>query len=336
MRSGRPIPWRTALVPRAALAAALSSVLALSACGGSGTREQAPAGEPVVLKIGVIPIVDVAPLFLGMEKGFFKEEKITLKPQFAAGGAAIVPSVQSGEFQIGFSNTVSLLIARSEGLPLRIITQGVQESSDPSGAYSHVYARGDSAIRSPEDLEGKRIAVNTLQNIGDVTIKAALDKRGVDVAQLRFVEAPFPEAPSLLQQKRVDAIWVVEPFGTLAAKDGARPIVANFHETAPRLTVATYFTTDEYLAGNEDVVKRFARAMNRSLEYAAGHPDEVRAILPTYTELPQDLATEVTLPQWSSDLNRPSIQDLSDLSRKYGLIEEQPGLDELIWQGAAG
>src|SRR3954462_8606544 len=89
--------------------------------GGEGGGGGGEAGKPVTLKIGLIPIADVAPVFLGQKKGFFKEQKITLKPQFAAGGAAIPPAVISGDFDIGFSNTVSLLIAGSKNLPVQII-----------------------------------------------------------------------------------------------------------------------------------------------------------------------------------------------------------------------
>ena len=101
----------------------IAAVTVLAACGGdSGGGGQ--AGKPATLKVGVIPIADVAPLYLGRKKGFFKKEKLTIDPQLAEGGAAITPAVVSGDFQIGFSNTISLLIASSKNLPVEIITQG--------------------------------------------------------------------------------------------------------------------------------------------------------------------------------------------------------------------
>jgi len=103
--------------------AALVCAVVVAACGDddSGGGE----GEPATLRVGVIPIADVAPLYLGMKKGFFKQEQLTIKPQLAEGGAAITPAVLSGDFQIGFSNTLSLLIAASKDLPVEIISQGV-------------------------------------------------------------------------------------------------------------------------------------------------------------------------------------------------------------------
>ena len=37
----------------------------------------------------MIPIADVAPLYVGIEQGFFKEEKLEIEPKIAAGGAAV-------------------------------------------------------------------------------------------------------------------------------------------------------------------------------------------------------------------------------------------------------
>ena len=98
---------------------------------GGGGGDGGGASEPVTLKVGVIPIADVAPLYLGMDKGFFEEEGLTIEPQLAEGGAAIVPSVVSGDYQIGFSNTTSLIIAASKKLPIQIISQGVLAGTGP-------------------------------------------------------------------------------------------------------------------------------------------------------------------------------------------------------------
>jgi NitT/TauT family transport system substrate-binding protein len=70
--------------------------------------------------------------------------------------------------------------------------------------------------------------------------------------------------------------------------------------------------------------------MEKSLKYAQAHPDEVRGVLPDYTEIPPEAAKAIKLPVWRADLNQPTIELLSELSKKYGLIEEEPDLNELI------
>ena len=109
----------------AVLLVALACTVGATACGDDDDGGGGGGAEPATLNVGVIPIADVAPLYLGIDKGFFKEEQLTIKPQLAEGGAAITPAVVSGDFQIGFSNTISLLIAASEDLPVQIISQRV-------------------------------------------------------------------------------------------------------------------------------------------------------------------------------------------------------------------
>jgi NitT/TauT family transport system substrate-binding protein len=307
--------------------------LAVGACGDDdddGGDGGGGGAEPATLKVGVIPIADVAPLYLGIDQGFFEQEKLTIEPQLAEGGAAITPAVVSGDFQIGFSNTISLLIAASKGVPVQIISQGVLGGKSEEEAWADLLVLKDGPIKEPSDLEGKTIAVNTLSNICEVTIKASLEEEGVDVDSLEFTEVPFPDMNAALEQKRVDAACVVEPFVSQGKAGAARGIDPFYVRTAPDLTVATYFTTKQYAEENADIVDRFVRAMNKSLEYAQSHPDEVRQILLDYTEIPPEAAEAIKLPIWRTDLSEPTIERLSELSVKYGLIEEEPDLNELI------
>jgi NitT/TauT family transport system substrate-binding protein len=325
MRSG----IRTALAVLAALALALAGV----ACGddddGGGGGDDSGTQT---LKVGVIPIADVAPLYLGIDKGFFKEENLKIEPQLAEGGAAITPAVVSGDFQIGFSNTISLLIAASKGLPVEIISQGVLGGKSEEDAWADLLVLKDGPVQDGSDLEGKTIAVNTLNNICEVTIKASLEQDGVDVDKLKFTEVPFPDMNAALEQKRVDGACVVEPFVSQGKAGAAKGIDPFYVRTAPDLTVATYFTTKQYAEENADTVDRFVRAINKSLEYAQSHPEEVRKILLDYTEIPPEAAEAIKLPVWRTDLNEPTIEKLSELSKKYGLIDEEPDLSELIRQ----
>jgi NitT/TauT family transport system substrate-binding protein len=320
----------------AVLVGLVVAVATLGACGGdddegaSGEKKQGGAPEPATLKVGVIPIADVAPLYLGIDKGFFKREALTIQPQLAEGGAAITPAVVSGDFEFGFSNTISLLIAASKKLPVQIVAQGVLAGQNENDAWADLLVLKSGPVKTGKDLEGKTIAVNTLNNICEVTIKASLEKEGVNVDSLKFREVPFPEMNAALEAKRVDGACVVEPFVSQGKAGKAKGIDPFYIRTAPDLTVATYFTSKQYAAENADVVERFVRAMNRSLDYAQQNPDEVRRILGTYTQIPPEAAKAIKLPVWRQDLNVQTIELLSQLSEKYGLIEEQPDLNELI------
>jgi NitT/TauT family transport system substrate-binding protein len=296
-----------------------------SSGGGGGG-----AAEVQTLKVGVIPIADVAPLYLGMDKGFFEEEGLKIEPQLAEGGAAIIPAVLSGDNQIGFSNTTSLIIAASKDLPVQIISQGVLAGTGEDDAWDGVVVAKGSEIKELSDLEGKTVAVNTLNNVSQIVVNTALKKEGADFTKVKYVEVPFPDMNAALESGRVDAAFQVEPGYSGALAAGGKSLSNAYEEMAENYTVATYFTSKQYIGENRETVDKFVRAMQRSLEYASGHEDEVRATVAKYTKIPPEVTEKMNLPVWRSDLNEDTIQQTADTAKEYGFIDQVPSLDDLI------
>jgi NitT/TauT family transport system substrate-binding protein len=324
-------------------ALALAGVMALvvAACGGdddngdesqSDTSGTQASEELTSIEVGVVPVVDVAPLYLGISKGFFEDEGLDVTPVVAQGGAAIIPAVVNGDQEIGFSNVVSLMLAQTQDLPIKIISQGIQATDDPDNDTAAIAVKGDSDIQSPADLEGKTIAINTLNNISQLTVTAALDSEGVDTSTLHFVEVPLPDMVGQLEAGQIDAAGLVEPFVTTGKDAGMRTIIYDRVATEPKMTVATYFTSDSYLESNPDQVDAFVRAMQKSLEYATEHPDEARQAIADYTEIPPDVLEKVVLPLWQTDLNQASIENTAQLMVDQGIADTMPDVDALIAQ----
>ncbi|MCF6746050.1 nitrate ABC transporter substrate-binding protein [Blastococcus sp. KM273128] len=320
----------------AALVAA--PLLLVTACGGSddepaGNAGGGGGGEGAALEevsVGVIPIVDVAPIYLGQQQGFFEDCGLDVTLETGQGGAAIVPAVVSGQSQFGFSNMTSLLLAASEGLPLQVVANGVASTGEQGADFGAVVAQPDSGITGAADLAGRTVAVNTLNNIGTTTVRESVRAAGGDPDSVQFVELPFPEMAAALEQGNVDAAWVVEPFVAVATDAGAQVVASNFVDTADDLTVATYFTSRQYAQENPEAVECFSDAMAQSLEYAQENPDAVREILGEYTQIDPAIAEAMTLPAWPAEINRDSVQTLSDLAVEDGLLDEAPDLDALL------
>ncbi|MGH3517418.1 MAG: ABC transporter substrate-binding protein [Haloechinothrix sp.] len=309
--------------------AAGAALLLLAACGSNGAGNQNGDGTDAVT-VGVIPIVDVAPIYLGDEQGFFADRGIELTLESGQGGAAIVPGVVSGQFQFGFSNVTSLLLAQSKGLPLKVVTAGNSTTGDVDKDFGAVVVPEGSDIDDAAGLAGKTVAVNTLNNIGNTTIREVVEQAGGDPSGIKFVELAFPDMPAAVQEGRVDAAWVVEPFLTIATGQGARPVASNFAGTHPQLMVAAYFTSQQLIDSNPDLVKRFTEAMNESLRYAQDNPDEARRILSSYTQIDDATATALTLPHWPTEINVDSVQRLADLAVEDGLVTEEPDVQGLL------
>jgi NitT/TauT family transport system substrate-binding protein len=309
----------------------LSTLLA-AACGSGGSSDDSTTagGGTVQLKVGVIPIVDVAPIYLGIKQGFFKAEGLELTLETAQGGAAIVPGVVSGQYEFGFSNTTSLLLASAQGLPLKVVTSGVASTGVEGKDFGAVIVKKDSPIKSAADLAGKKVAVNTLKNINTTTVNHVVQAAGGDPSAIKYVELAFPDMIAALDKGDVDAAQVVEPFLTIGTSGNDRQVVSNYAGTAPGLTVGMYFTSKAYAAKSPKTVTAFTTAMTKSLEYASSHPDDVRAILTTYTKLDPAVQKSLTLPKWPDAIDKASVQALADLATKDGLLTKQPDLTTLL------
>lgn len=313
---------------RRLLAALLAAGVVLST--GCDGEPSASVDEPDKVNVGVIAILDVAPIYLGEQKGFFTNRGIDLTLTTAQGGAAIVPAVVSGQYQFGFSNVVSLLLAQSRGLPLKVVSNGNNSTGVDGKDFGSVLVKGDSPIRGAADLPGHSIAVNTLQNIVDTTVRASVRQAGGDPKALRFVELPFPDMPAALQSGKVDAAFMVEPFQSAARAQGARSVASSYVDAAADLTVAVYFTSTQLTGSDPDLVRRFTEAMKESLAYANSHPDEARAVIGTYTKITPEVIAQVTLPTWPADINRQSVQTLADLAVQDGLLAKPADLNALL------
>jgi NitT/TauT family transport system substrate-binding protein len=300
-----------------ALAAVAVAVL-LAGCTASPSASDASAQEPDRVKVGVIPIIDVAPLYLGQQQGFFAEHNIDLTMELNQGGAAIVPAVVSGQYQFGFSNVVSLMVAHSKGVPIKAVANGVNSTGDPARDFAELVVK-DPAIKSPKDLEGKTVASNTLKNIVDTSVMEIVRKAGGDASKVAFVELAFPDMAAALDAGRVQGIFVVEPFLSAALARGWHAI-ASFADVDPNLCISVYFTSSYMASQKPDLVRRFSEAMKESLAYANSHPDAARQIVTTYTQIKANVVASMTLPKWSTDIDKESVDKMNGLLVARGVL----------------
>jgi NitT/TauT family transport system substrate-binding protein len=320
------------------------SALVPAACGSDSGSSGSPAsagdtsassgagGDLTTVKVGVLPISALAPLYLGIEKGIFERHGLKLEPQVAQSGAAIIPAVASGQQEFGFANVVSLMIAHDKGLPLKIVAKGSQAGPGRSQRFEGVIVKGDSSIRTPADLAGKTLAVNALNDIGGLLISGALEKEGVDPKSIKFTEIGFPDANTAVDAGRVDAAYQTEPFLSQAQHEGARVVLFQYPALGREITIASYFTRDQYAQENPQVVKEFKAAMDESLEYASAHEPEVRDIVTTFTKIPPQAARSMTLPGWDPNLDpaQNGLDLVAGLAAQEGLVKSRPDFNEFI------
>lgn len=347
-RLSRPLAHRGRLRTLTAgvgiLTLSLPVVLGLAACGSgspSGGEDATSAGtgagsgseDLTPIRVGAIPIGDVAPIHVGVKEGFFEEEGLDVEVVNTSGGAIAVPGVVAGDYDFAFGNTVSLMVARDQGLPLQYVANGTTTTGEEGKDFAAVIAMEDSELETTADLQGQTASSNNLLNIGDTSIRLAVDNAGGDGADMDFLELAFGDAAAAVQNGQVEAALVLEPYLTQSLDAGLKAVSWPYAEAHPDLDIGGYFTTEEVIEQRPEDVEAFTRAMRKSMEYSQENPDVVREVIGEYTETDPEILERITLPRFKADFSREAMTALGDAAVKYGVIDEAPDLDALLPEG---
>ena len=290
-------------------------------CGGGGGDEASTKGGETKLKVQETAGVPSAFVAFGIEKGIFEKQKLDVDLSPTQGGAATIPALVSGDIQVGGSNVVSLLLGASKDLPIKVIASGTKAQAEGSKDFGAIVVGKGSDIGDVKDLAGKTIAVNTLNNVAEVVVKASLEKHGVDPESVKLVEVPFPEMAPGLAKKSFDAAFSIEPFVTLTVQQGGKAIDYSYVETESEMQIGAYAVTKQYAAENGDAVDRYAKAIAENAAYVAGHQEEFRTFLSEDAKIDPKLAKQIVLPQWSEQVDAESMAATAKLMEKYGLVD---------------
>jgi NitT/TauT family transport system substrate-binding protein len=328
---------------RSAAAASLAALAVLpAACGssdsGSSGNSSASGGssgqKTTTVNVSYVPYVGAAPFKLGVQKGFFSKQGLDVKDSEGVAPAPIMAQVIAGKVDVGFTTIPALVAAASNGAPLQAVS-AFDGIIDPQQPESAIMVKADSPIRSPKDLEGKKVGVVALQSELDVLLHEVVRRAGGDPSKVQSVQVPFPEMTTALKAGRVDAVVNTEPFVTLAKQQGVKAINYPEAEVVPKGTVTAFVASKKFIGANPDVVKRFQAAMKESLAYAGAHPDEAQAIMPQIADIKPSLLKQINLGTiFQPNVDTASIDKFVGMQEQLGFVKNPPSAADLLAPGA--
>lgn len=269
---------------------ALAGLLALS-------DSRASAAELEKLRVSIIPINDVAPLFVAIKHGYFRDQGLEVDTTPSAGGAAGIPGLIGGSFDVVYGNVVSALLAAHQGLDVKVIAPGTKQATKETDT-TPIIVRSDSGIKSGKDLEGKSIAVNTRNNVIWLYARAWIKSTGGNPDRVTFKEIPFPQIEDALRQKRVDAAFLVAPFSVVALqKPGLVAIAHPYTDLQLGVDVGQYITTGKLLAEKPETMKKFTAGLRKGAEWfnANRKNDELLTVITGYTKTNASILKSISL-----------------------------------------
>ena len=218
------------------LAAVLLGILLFSAAA-------APAQTKV--KVGVLKLTSSAPVFVGVEKGFFKEFGVEPELVYFQAAAPIATALAAGQIDVGATGlTAALYNIVLQGEKLWIVAdKGREWPGYPLvGIVVQKELWESGKVKSIRDLKGRTIGVTQLGSTFHFHIGNILEKEGLSLADVRI--APLQAMPATveaLKGKQVDAILVPQPFPGATEAQGFGKILAWAGDLYPWQIAAIFY-----------------------------------------------------------------------------------------------
>ena len=274
-------------------------------------RRRSRAGTSVS---AVIPIANYTPLVVARDKGFFSDENLNVTWTTVAQGAIAVEAVYGGSAEIGGSSIFEPMVARGNGLDIIFIAASarIRAVRPTIPAWS---CAPTTASTAPRISAGKKVSAGLINSVNYVHMQEWLQRNGVDPAAVEFLEIPFPQMADALFQKRLDAVWNVEPFVTFMIKSGnARVIAYPYQDNVPRMDITGYLAKESWVKANPDVARRFRRAIDRATTYSSMPARTSATISSQSSPVQLDVVTEINLPDYTTEFNVPSLKYNLDIA----------------------
>ena len=232
--------------------------------------------DQVTLPCGYVPNVQFAPLYVGLEKGFFAEENIDLALDHSM-ETDVVALVGAGRVPFGICSGEQVLLGREQGLPLVYITNWYQNY--PVG----IVALKESGIESMEDLKGKRVGIPMLSGASYIGLEAMLGLSGMKDSDLKLESVGYAQS-ELLVTGRIDAAVVYTINEPVQLKHLGYETVLFSAADMTKMVGNGMITNEAMIAENPDLVGRMVRAFVKSIRWTSENPEEAYEICKLYVD----------------------------------------------------
>jgi NitT/TauT family transport system substrate-binding protein len=300
-------------------------MVTLTGCGllGGDTDEpQASNGqvEKAKIRVGLLPVVDVATLYMAVQKGNFQQEGLEVEPVVLKSSTEALAALIGGDIDVSFSTYPAAIAAQTKGAAdLKFVADAYQAAP----GHHVVVAPPNSDFKRPEDIVGKRIAVATTGAISDLATNSVLKTLSVDYSKITYVPMALPDATAAMQRGDVDGAVLPEPFVTQSQKSiGAITVFDASQGPTAEMPMSGWVAPTKFVEDNPNTVAAFQRGLSKGVDEAQDRA-QLEQVLVRNIKIDADTASLVTIATYPKSLEAKRIQRVSDLMYEFGVIGQK-------------
>lgn len=311
---------------------ARASTLILAVATTFASATSALAIDNIGFQLSWIPSGQFAPYFVGENKGFYKEEGISIDVRKGSGSGEAVRRVAAGAAEFGDADISSVMLGfHKEKTGVKCIMRNYTRSPHS------IFVLESSGIKDMKGLEGKRVGT-TAGNSHQVFFPLLAKMNNIDASKVSWVTVDPTAMGALLLKGEIDAAPQFETnyfYQNKAAEAQGKKIkVLPYADYGFKIYSICVHTSDKIINEKPDLVKRFLRATKKSFEWTNANQKEAAKIYNSVHPMSavDDVEAEIKLMMrfvFNDDTNKPGfgLFDATQLKKTYEIVADSQGLD---------
>ena len=280
------------------------------------------------LRIGVLPILDVLPLYVAEQEGYFNQEGIQVELLPFASALERDTAFQADQIDGEVNDLISTVLLTKDQEKARIVRTAMRAT--PDKAMFAILAAGSSSIAKPADLKGVEIAVST-NTVIEYVVDRLLQAEGLADSDIARTEvSKIPVRLELLSSGQVSAACLPEPLASLAIVQGARIVIDD--RSHPEFGQSVVTVASRTLGRKPATVKRFLAAYEKAVAAINAEPQKFRSLLIDKGRVPKPVQDSFQMPVFPK-AEVPTDKEVSDVvqwMKGKGLLDKDLTYDRLV------
>ena len=289
--------------------------------------------KKIVLGMGYIPNVQFAPFYVADAKGYFADEGLQLDFKYGMEDD-LLKLLGTDKLQFAIGSGDQVILARSQGLPAVYVANFYRKFP------VNVMSLTEKNIRTPKDLEGKKVGISCLCGASYVGWQALTYATGIDASKVNLLVIGFTQAPAV-ERGQVDAALDYVVNGPVQLRQANKEVNLIGISDYINLVSNGIITNEQAIEKDPKLVRGMIRAFLRGLQDTVKHPDE--ALEMTLKYVPEAggenraktaAILQACIELWQGDSlgvsNRQDWEDSQRFMKKAGLIDKETEVDKLF------